>query len=134
MNNTIKTILISLAVAIAAALVVVGLSGSGTKLGAQVQNDLFYFTGGIKVGNTSQFSVSNAGVITTSGAITTTGALTTASQTLVNGSATTTEAIGSSAIGTNKGKICLWNGTQYSIISFAAGSTTTSVATSTSCN
>lgn len=128
MSSTIKTILISLAAAIAVALVVVGLSGSGAKLGAQVQNDLFYFTGGIKVGNAGQFSISNAG------AVTTTGAITTASQTLVNGTATTTEAVGSSAIGTNKGKICLWNGTQYSVISFPAGSTTTSVATSTSCN
>ena len=45
-------------------------------------------------------------------------------------SATTTMAVG----GTNAGHLCLWNGTNYSIISFAADSSTVVTATSTTCN
>ncbi len=38
--------------------------------GAQVQNDLFYFTGGIKVGNSSQYAIDSSGNVTTSGKLT----------------------------------------------------------------
>jgi len=43
--------------------------------------------------------------------------------------ATTTVAVGNTGVG----KICLWNGTQFTIMSFAAGTTTLSNATSTTC-
>ncbi len=108
-------------------------------LGTQVQNEAFNFTSGFNAGLNNQFAVSSLGALTSSGAITTTGAvstgaLTTKNVTAVNGTATTTLAIGSSAISTKVGKACLWNGTQYTILSFAAGSVTPAYATSTTCN
>lgn len=38
-------------------------SSNGVKLGAQIQNDVFWFYNGIKVGTTGQFTVSNTGQI-----------------------------------------------------------------------
>jgi hypothetical protein len=52
---------------------------------------------------------------------------------VVNPSSTTTIAVGSTELGTSKGKVCVYNGTQYTVLSFAAGSTTPGYATSTSC-
>lgn len=53
--------------------------------------------------------------------------------TAVNGTVTTSLIVGSSAIGTNVGIQCLWNGTNYTLISFPANSTTPTYSTSTSC-
>ena len=46
-----------------------------------------------------------------------------------NSSATTTLQVG----GTNDGRVCLYNGSNYSIISFADNSSTVVTATSTTC-
>lgn len=123
MNTTIKTISVCAIISIIVSLVVVGLFSPKAiqNIGGQIQNDLWYFTGGIKVGTSGQFSVDKNGVSTQGNEV------------LVNGTATTTSAIGTSASGTNKGKVCLWNGTQYTIITFASGSTTPAYATSTTC-
>jgi len=52
----------------------------------------------------------------------------------VDGVATTTMAVGSSASVLNRGKACLWNGASYTILEFPINSTaTTSWATSTTC-
>lgn len=65
------------------------------------------------------------------GAATLTGAVTTAGDVVVDDDNTTsTVAVGNTGVG----KLCLWNGTQFSVLSFAAGSTSTSISTSTSCN
>lgn len=53
---------------------------------------------------------------------------------VVDDTATTAVAIGSAYIGASIGKLCLWNGSNFSIISFASNSTTTLTATSTTCN
>jgi hypothetical protein len=57
------------------AVAVVGLIGGHNvaPLGAQVQNDQFIFSSGIKVGGQSQFSIDASGNITTSGTLSTTG-------------------------------------------------------------
>jgi hypothetical protein len=52
---------------------------------------------------------------------------------IVNPSSTTTVAVGSTELGTKPGKVCFYNGTQYTMVSFPAGSTTPSYATSTTC-
>ena len=61
MNTTIKTILTSLLVSLVVAFLVVGLTSSKAipSLGAQIQNDQFWFTGGIKVGNSVNASTIN---------------------------------------------------------------------------
>ena len=61
------------------------------------------------------------------------GTVNSGSQIAVNGTATTTEAIGSSASGSNVGKQCLWNGTNYTVQYFASNSTTVTTVTSTVC-
>ena len=43
--------------------------GSATKLGTQVQNETFNFTGGINVGTTNQFAVDGSGNLTASGSL-----------------------------------------------------------------
>lgn len=139
------------------AVLVVGFLPSTSKLGNQVQNDAFNFTNGFNAGYNNQFAVDKSGNLTTSGTATFSGAVsgiatsslstltvsgvmtvgatsTLKNLILINGTATTTEAIGSSAIGANKGKLCLWNGANYTIMSYPANSTTTmTVATSTTC-
>lgn len=50
-----------------------------------------------------------------------------------DGTSTTTVSIGSSGIGINEGRICLWNGDNYTIINFADNSVTPVYSTSTSC-
>jgi hypothetical protein len=52
---------------------------------------------------------------------------------VVNGTGMTTIAVGSKSIGINKGRMCLWNGASYTLISFAANSITPTYATSTTC-
>jgi hypothetical protein len=52
---------------------------------------------------------------------------------VVNPSSTTTIAVGSTELGTKPGKVCVYNGSTYTIISFASGSTTLGTATSTTC-
>ena len=52
---------------------------------------------------------------------------------IVNGTATTTMAIGSGNITTKRGKLCLWNGASYTIMEFAADSITPIYSTSTTC-
>lgn len=86
------------------------------------------FLRGISTGNTNQFSVSGS-----TGNVTTQGTINSADITAVNGANTTTIASGSSASGVNPGKLCLWNGANYSIVSFTSGSTSVAVATSTAC-
>lgn len=61
------------------------------------------------------------------------GNVTAKNATFINGVSTSTVAVGSSVIGAQPGKSCLWNGTQYTILSFAAGSVTPVYATSTVC-
>lgn len=75
----------------------------------------------------------NGSSFVSNGKAITAAAITATSQTVVNGTVTSTIAAGSSAIGTNKGKLCVWNGSNYSIISFTANTTSTSISTSTSC-
>ena len=53
---------------------------------------------------------------------------------IVDGTATTVVAIGSAYIGSSIGQLCIWNGSNFSIIQFASNSTSTSIATSTTCN
>jgi len=64
--DTAKVILISVIVSVVVFLLGVGLQAAfnQTTFGTQVQNDLFYFTGGIKVGGQGQFSIDTNGVTT----------------------------------------------------------------------
>lgn len=64
--NTTKVIIISIITALVVSLGVGGLvlhqaASNGITFGTQVQNDLFYFTGGIKVGLSGQFAVDSSG-------------------------------------------------------------------------
>ena len=53
---------------------------------------------------------------------------------VVNGTTTPVIAIGSSnTASTTRGKICLYNGASFSVISFLTNSTSTTISTSTSC-
>lgn len=52
---------------------------------------------------------------------------------IINGTATTTIAIGSGIITTKRGKLCQWNGADYTITEFAASSVTPIYSTSTTC-
>lgn len=52
---------------------------------------------------------------------------------VVTGTATSTLAAGSTAIGVNRGQLCLWNGASYTRMSFAANSITPVYSTSTVC-
>ncbi len=59
-----------------------------------------------------------------------TGAATFASTVVANkATGTSTLAIG----GTTNGKLCLWNGTNFTVLSYAANTTTLTTATSTTC-
>ena len=70
------------------------------------------FVEGITAGRTNQFVISNAGVV--SGASATFTGISTLATTSVT-------------------RLCVYNGTQFTKISFAAGSTTPAYATSTTC-
>jgi hypothetical protein len=52
---------------------------------------------------------------------------------IVNSTATTTIAIGSSYTGSNVGKLCEWNGSNFTITSFSSNSITPIYATSSTC-
>lgn len=87
-------------------------NNGATKIGGTVENYPVQFVNGLKAGTNNQFNIDSTGSITSAK------------------TSTTTLSLGNTGVG----KICLYNGSQYSIISFAAGSTTVGVATSTSCN
>ncbi|MDI6733904.1 MAG: hypothetical protein QMD50_00205 [Patescibacteria group bacterium] len=85
--------------------------------------DKFYF----QVGGVNKVTIDNDGKV---------GIGTTApSSTLhmINGTSTTTLSIGSSASGANRGRVCQWNGANYTLTSFAANSITPIYSTSTTC-
>jgi hypothetical protein len=64
------------------------------------------------------------------------GTTTPQAQFVVNstGTATTTTRLGSNLLGTNPGKLCFWNGTNYTIEYYPPNSATKTIATSTTCN
>lgn len=135
MNNTTTY----LALAIVAGIALVGLFGlkpSATvgSAGSGLYNSNPLFSQGLRVGTSNIQAFDNAGNLTAT-AISASGALSGTSITgtslvSVNGTSTSTVSVGNTGVG----KLCLWNGANYSIISFASGSTTVGVATSTSCN
>lgn len=91
--NTTKAILISVIVSVVVFSLGVGLQAAfnRTTFGTQVQNDLFYFTGGIKVGTTGQFSVSSSGSVSSTANIQA-GAVISSSSVLNGGSSQTAQA------------------------------------------
>jgi hypothetical protein len=137
--NKILSFLLGLCV-IALIVVTVMLNSKSTALGGKVHNQQETFDAGIAVNGTEVINSSGAFVGSVSGtsltgtSLTVTGTSTSKNVVAVNGTASSTMAIGSSAIGTNVGKLCLWNGTNYTIMTYPANSTTTAtVATSTTC-
>jgi len=109
---------------VALVLSVVALVPKESKLGGQYTTNYQEFNG-----------VTNNGTLTQTGASTFTGAATFASTITSAGNlsavktTTTTLSLGNTGVG----KLCLWNGTQFSVLSFPAGSTSTAIATSTLC-
>lgn len=104
------------------------LTTGGKMVGGTVENFPTKFINGLYAGVSDQFAVSSTGAVTTgalaSGAITSTGNF------IASKTSTTTLSVGN----TGTGKLCLWNGTNYSILSFTSNSTSTAIATSTTCN
>lgn len=95
-------------------------------LGGQYSTNHAYFSG-----------VTNQGTLTQTGAVTLTGALTATGAVSVVGdinadesNTTTTLSLGNTGVG----KLCLYNGTEYTVMSYGAGTTTATTATSTTCN
>lgn len=98
-------------------------------LGGLVHNVQETFDAGIAVNGVEVISASRGISATSISGTSFTGT----GMSVVNGSSTSSLSIGSSAIGTNPGRACLWNGSNFTILSFPSNSTTPSYATSTSC-
>jgi len=135
--NKILSGLLGLSV-IALVVMVIVLNSQPKTLGGKVHNQQETFDAGIAVNGTEVINSSGAFVGSVTGGVsgTVTGTINSGdSATFIDGTATSTVALGSSAIGTNVGKLCLWNGTNFTLLSYPANSTTTmTVATSTACN
>ncbi len=128
----------------AAAGTALALSGS-FPIGIETCNDCNFDVAGesgeesLGVANTrfpNGLNITGSGEIAVDGTVIIDGSrnVTALSASVINGSSTSTVAVGSSAIGVNAGKLCLWNGSEYTVLNFASGTTTPSYATSTACN
>lgn len=137
-ENLFKGLSVVLGLALIITLVILFSNKSVTPIGGTTHNVSESFDAGISVNGTPVISSSRAITATTgtfSGAISGTTingtTITGKAGTLVNGTANTLLAVGSSAITTNVGKICVWNGSEYAVMTFSAA--TPSYATSTTC-
>jgi hypothetical protein len=121
--------LISL-ISIASLVLVISVALSGCvkddpNVGGAIHNTQESFDAGIAVNGTQVIS-------STRGISATTFSGTTISATNIdvdNSNTTSTVSVGNTGVG----KLCLYNGASYSIISFSSNSTSTSIATSTTC-
>lgn len=83
-------------------------------LGGQYSTNHAYFSG-----------VTNQGTLTQTGAVSVVGDIN-----ADESNTTTTLSLGNTGVG----KLCLYNGTEYTVMSYGAGTTTATTATSTACN
>ena len=106
-------------------------TATAPKAGGKYNTQQVDFAEGLSVNLTEVISKDRAVSATTG---TFSGAVSGASLAVVNGVSTSTASVGSSAIGTKKGKLCVWNGASYTLLSFNSNSTSTATfATSSSC-
>lgn len=119
---------------IAVVALVLGILGAvpNEMLGGQYSTNHAYFAG-----ITNQGTLTQTGDLTLTGALTATGVLTNTGAVSIVGdvnadksNTTTTLALGNTGVG----KICLYNGSNYTVMEYAANTTTMTVATSTACN
>lgn len=106
-----------------------GIAGGGTVATGTANSIGIYTSTGTTITGTSSIVVlpnGNVGI----------GSTTPSSRLVVddNSSATSTMQVGDSDHGTNKGRHCLWNGANFTIIQFPENSITPEYSTSTTCN
>ena len=151
-NNVLKAVVGAMCLLLVGG-VTVGLvkaySGSAQQVNENVETQNVYLSGAEEVAGTDMLGAINEGKpiaivynflkgLTVSGGTTAVQTLTAEATTIGedltidDDSTTTTIAVGGSDTG--PGHLCLANGTEFTIISFSAGTTTPTYATSTACN
>jgi hypothetical protein len=123
MSNTTKNIILAVVALIIGIVFGAMFAPKNSNLGGLVRLTQDQFAAGLKAGTTGQFVISSAGAVTSSGAL---------SAGAISGTTGTFTGIATLAT-TSVRSLCVFNGTEFTKISFAAGSTTPAYATSTTC-